>query len=261
MELLQVVELTPSLIRLNNTLTDLASDQYLKIQNGKNIQYAKVSSLNQHTINIPNTNITNLEDWKFQVLDTKETVISNPLLLGNQVNQFGQITDNKKIYSLGSTTKKTKKIIKPEFYISSSETIQPDFVFFGLYADNNLKSLIEVENNNSKNYVFLHLTPNKPNNHNGVKFLKLLEKFNLRKKNLFLQIDGASNISLINSYINYFQENLSQNTLVIINSNDWTDQEMFEIIWALGRTPKLILLHSEQERKVKQFCSAIIGEE
>jgi hypothetical protein len=261
MELLQVVELTPSHIRLNNTLTELASDQYIRIQNGKQIQYAKVSSLNQHVIAIPNSDITNLEDWKFKVLDTQETVISNPLLLGNQVNQFGQIADNKKIYSLSLPTKKTKKIQPSEFYISPSETIQSEFVFFGLYADNNLKSLIEVENNNAKNYVFMHLTPNKPNNQNGVKFLKLLEKFNLRKKNIFLQIDGASNIKLIRSYMNYFQDNLSQNTLVIINSNDWTDQEMFELNWALGRTPKLILLHSEQERKIKQFCSAIIGDE
>jgi hypothetical protein len=261
MDLLQVVELTPTQIRLNNTLTELASDQYIRIQNGKQIQYAKVSSLNQHDISIPNSDITNLEDWKFKVLDTQETVICNPLLLGNQVNQFGQIADNKKIYSLSIPTKKTKKIPPSEFYISPTETIQPEFVFFGLYADNNLKTLIEVENNNAKNYIFMHLTPNKTNNQNGVKFLKLLDKFNLRKKNIFLQIDGASNINLVKSYMAYFHENLSQNSLVIINSNDWTDQEMFELIWALGRTPKLILLHSAQERKIKQFCSAIIGEE
>ena len=261
MESLQVVELTPSLIRLNNTLTDLSSDQYLKIQNGKNIQYQKLSSINQHTIEVNNTNVENLEEWKFQVLESTDTIIKNPLILGNQVNQFGQISDNKKIYSLAPSTKKNNKAIKQEFFISATETIQSDFVFFGIYADNNLKSLIEVENNNSKNYVFIHLTPNKPNNTNGIKFLKLLEKFGLRKKNLFLQINGASNISLITSYIEYFQTNLSQNSLVVINSNDWSDQEMFEIIWALGRAPKLILLHSEQERKIKQFCSAIIGEE
>jgi hypothetical protein len=269
MSQLQVIELDNSKIVLGgidihiNSNQSISSNQYIKIIKDKESHYSKIIELNETTATIENIShykITNLEEWIFQMTNSTDSVIHNPLILGNQVNIFGEVIDNKTLYSLSAKTKVSTKILDNDFYLSATESIKPEFVFFGIYIDNNLKSLIELQTNNAKNYTYINLTPGQTNNQNGIKFLKVLEKFNLKKKNLFLEIEGANNIDVIMDYVEYFKNSLNQYSLIIINANDWSDSALFEIIWALGKTPKLILLNSQQERKIKHFCSAIIGD-
>jgi hypothetical protein len=123
--------------------------------------------------------------------------------------------------------------------------------------ENNIKTLVDIQTFNSKNFIFIHLLPFNSDK-KGLKMLKLLEKFKLKNKNLFIEINGAIDRNIINKYTNYFENTLKVKTIIIIHQYLWSENEVFEIFWKFKNFPKIILLNPEENNKLEQFCTSVI---
>ncbi len=243
-------------IHLENTDKSLRYNSYITIKKAKKIYYAKIQSINDQEIVINNPGVDNIVDWKFFPVESYSNIIYNPLILGHQLNQFGQVINNEQIFSLKKPSPR-KKSIKTQFFLNHNESLERDFVFLGADLNNNLKPIIELQVNNIQNYTFLNLT--KVSNNSGIRTLKLLEKFNLHNKNIFLEIEDSSDIYTVHEYISFIKEGLNSNTCIIINSSEWSDQQLFELVWAIGKNPKIIIFsEGEQDRPIKKYCSVLI---
>lgn len=245
-------------IHLEFSDSSIRFNSYIKIKKAKNTYFAKVQSINNEEITINNPGIDNFVDWKFYSIEENQNIIYNPLILGHQINQFGQVINNEQIYSLKKPNPR-KKTPKTNFFLNHNESLEKEFVFLGAELNNNLKPIIDLQVNNVQNYTFLNLT--KVGNTSGVKTLKLLEKFNLHHKNLFLEIDDSSDIDTVEEYINFIKEGLNSNTCIVFNASEWTDQQLFELTWVLNKIPKIIIFSEDhKDRKIKKYCSVIISD-
>jgi hypothetical protein len=254
---MKAIEVTSSTITLTDDTHDYNSNDYLIIKKGKSQELIKINSFDGSTIKLNNSGfVKNLEDYTYSILAEDNKVLSNPIILGKQVNFTGELINNTKIYKLKATQKTNSKKSSDAFYINADESIQSDFVFFGVTANNNLKTLIDLEINNAKNYIFLNLIPFKGTSKVS-KMSPVLEKFNLHRKNLYLEVESGANISVIKGYIEYIQNSLSQSVAIIIDSNDWTENELFEFIWLLKKVPKLVLIN-DSKSNIAEFCSVVL---
>lgn len=254
---MQAIEVTSNTITLTQEDHEYNSNDYIIIKKGKSKDLIKISSFEGNTIKLVNSGfVKNLDDYTYSILDENSRVISNPVILGKQVNFVGEIINNTKIYKLKSVKTAITKKSPDKFYINAEESIQSEFVFFGVMANNNLKSLIDLEINNAKNYVFLNIVPFKGTSKVS-KMSPVLEKFNLHRKNLYLEVENGANIAVIKGYMDYIQSSLGQNTAIVIDTNDWSEKELFEFMWLLKKVPKIVLIN-EPNSKIAEFCSVIL---
>lgn len=246
-------------ITLESTEKNLTTNQYIKITKNKQYYYSSIISIDEEKVIIKNPRIDNLVDYNYESIELDKVTIYNPMILGHQINTYGQIIDNTIIYSLKKpSVRKTNP--KSEFFLTHKESLDKDFVYLGLDIETNLKKMIEIQTNNVQNYTFLNIV--RKNSNYGLKTLKMFQKFSLEKKNCILEINSPQDYESIYQYIEYFKDGLNSNTLVILNSIDWTDQELFEFNWILNKIPKIVVFHSGQEnRTIKRFCNIVISEE
>jgi hypothetical protein len=258
-----MIELIPTKINMDRITLEYDEDgirynSYIRIKKGKKFLFSKVNSLNSKSFTISNPGVENLVDWKFYPILDNQNIIYNPIILGHHISNFGSCINNEQIFSLKKPSPR-KKALKTQFFLTHNESLDKDFVFLGAQIVNNLKPIVELQMNNSQHYTFLNLT--RTGNLTGLRTIKLLEKFNLHKKNIFLEISDSSDIDTVLEYVNFIKDGLNSNTLIIINSSEWDDQQLYELVWALGKNPKLIIFAEGQEdRSIKKYCSVIVGE-
>ncbi|MGL4759393.1 MAG: hypothetical protein ACRCXZ_08710 [Patescibacteria group bacterium] len=251
------IKINKETITLKNSNDSIHVNQNVLITKDKRKFFSKIINISNESVIISNPSIDNLTDFEYELLDSESSWITNPLILGHLVDSYGQIVDNYKIYNL-KQPKKSKKEIKSTFYLSHNESIEKDFVYIGINIEISIKKLIELQVNNSQNFTFINIV--NPKNKYSIKNLKIFEKFNLHKKNLFLSLTNMSDYKIIQNYIEYFRNSLNSNTVLIINSDEWTETELFEFNWIFQNTPKIILFVNKNKCPLKNFCSIYIEE-
>ena len=246
---LQAIELDKNKIKLAYKLvsedTISTVNTYVLGTVSKKTYYFSIKDIDEYTISIEHKGlIDSLEQFSFCLINLTQKVIINPIILGRQVDIFGRVLGNDTIYNLKKKNK-INNLPTKNFYLKSNQSIEPNFVYLGLNIEQNLRSLINCQINNARNYIFIYLLPLN-NLTDGTKILSILGKNNLHKKNLCLNIEGAKNYRIILDYIEYFKNSLNQDTAIMVNPSDWSEDELLELLWLLENIPKIILLGTKK---------------
>jgi hypothetical protein len=195
-----------------------------------------------------------------ELVDNKNTLIYNPMILGKIIDCFGNTLDNSNLYSL-KKPKPNHTPISNTFFLNEIDTYNFDSSgLSGLITldnpTNSPKSLINLQSNNGKNWIFVNIYKNNLQNNNLRQIQEIYKKYNLEYKTLFVVLENLHELDYVIDYQNFFKDILLQNTAFVINTEDWEIDELLEFSWFYNNK-MLILNHNSTKENKHQAVSML----